>query len=85
VIEIEKISGSGNVYEDIGVENPEEMLLKAQLVGRIQQIIADRGWKQQEAARVIGMSQPELSNMLRGQFHGITEFKLMEYLRLVMA
>ena len=27
------------------------------------------------------MSQPKLSGMLRGQFHGITEFKMMEYLR----
>ena len=81
MIEIER--SSGNVYEDLGVENPEEMLIKAQLVGRIQQIIADRGWKQQEAARVIGMSQPKLSNMLRGHFHGITEFKMMEYLRLL--
>ena len=51
--EVEKIAienSSGNVYEDLGFENPEEMQIKARLVAKIQQIISDRGWKQQEAA-----------------------------------
>ena len=36
------------------------------------------GW--QQAARVLGMTQPKLSGMLRGQFRGISEMKMMDCL-----
>ena len=69
--------GSGNVYKDIGVANPEAMLAKAQLVLRISSIIDARKLTQREAAEIIGMPQPKLSTVLRGQFHGVSETKLM--------
>jgi predicted XRE-type DNA-binding protein len=72
--------GSGNVYKDIGVANPEAMLAKAQLVSRIASIIDARALTQREAAEIIGMPQPKLSNVLRGQFRGVSETKLMDCL-----
>jgi predicted XRE-type DNA-binding protein len=72
--------GSGNVYKDIGSANPEAMLAKAQLVSRIASIIETRGLTQREAAEIIGMPQPKLSNVLRGQFRGVSEAKLMDCL-----
>jgi predicted XRE-type DNA-binding protein len=77
-IEIEE--GSINVYADLGWPDAEEMFVKAQLATKIREIIKNRGWTQQEAASVLGMTQPNLSKMLRGQFRGISETKMMEYL-----
>jgi len=42
------------------------------------QIIAERQWSQQQAATVIGLTQPKLSQMLRGQFRGISEGKMLD-------
>ena len=71
---------SGNVYADIGVAQPEAMLAKAQLAQRVGSIIAARKLTQREAAEIIGVPQPKLSNILRGQFRGVSEAKLMDCL-----
>lgn len=78
MIEIEK--SGGNVYADLGIPNADEMLVKAQLAMKIGEIIKARGWTQQQAADVLDMTQPKLSKMLRGQFRGISEAKMMECL-----
>ncbi|WP_322014474.1 helix-turn-helix transcriptional regulator [Paraburkholderia sp. J12] len=76
--EIER--GSGNVYADLDLPGAEEMLVKAQLATKIREIVDARNWTQREAAQVLGMTQPKLSNMLRGQFRGISETKMLECL-----
>jgi predicted XRE-type DNA-binding protein len=50
--------------------------VKAQLVREIGQIIRNRGLTQTEAAKILGLTQPKLSAVLRGQFRGISERKL---------
>lgn len=72
--------GSGNVYADIGVPDAEEMLLKAQLASRIADMIQSKGLTQSQAAELLGIPQPKLSLMLRGQFRGISEAKMLECL-----
>jgi predicted XRE-type DNA-binding protein len=69
-----------NVYEQLGFPDAEEMLVKAQLVSQIAEILRERGWNQQKAAKVLGLTQPKLSKMLRGQFRGISEMKMMDCL-----
>lgn len=81
MVKIEK--GSGNVFADLGLPDAEAMLIKSELVAKIAEIIRSRKLKQQEAAAILGMSQPKLSKMLRGQFHGISQAKLLEYLTLL--
>jgi predicted XRE-type DNA-binding protein len=71
---------SGNVYADLGLADAEEMLVKAQLASKIGEIIKSRRWTQQQAAEVLGMTQPKLSNLLRGQFRGVSEAKMLECL-----
>ena len=78
MIEIEQ--GSTNVYADLGHPDAEEMLVKAQLATKIGEILKSRNWTQQQAAEVLGMPQPKLSQLLRGQFRGISEAKMLEYL-----
>jgi len=71
---------SMNIYEQLGFPDAEAMLVKAQLVTQIAEILRERGWSQQQAAKVLGLTQPKLSKMLRGQFRGISEMKMMDCL-----
>ena len=72
--------GSTNVYADLGLDNAEEMLIKAQLATKISDIIKRRKLTQMQAAELLGISQPKLSGLLRGQFRGISESKMLECL-----
>ena len=78
MIDIEE--SGGNVYADLGMAHAEEMQIKAQLVAKIADIIKSRKWSQQQAAEVLGIPQPKLSRMLRGQFRGISEAKMIDCL-----
>jgi predicted XRE-type DNA-binding protein len=72
--------GSGNVYADIGVRNHEAMLIKAQLVAKIEELIKQRGLTQMEAGELLGLPQPKVSGLLKGNFRGISERRLMDCL-----
>ena len=69
-----------SVYAELGFPDAAEMLVKAQLVVKIAEIPRERGWSQQQAPRCWGMTQPKLSKMLRGQFRGVSEMKMMDCL-----
>jgi predicted XRE-type DNA-binding protein len=71
---------SGNVYADLGYENPEEMLLKAHLVMRLSQAIKAKGLNQYQAAEVLGIDQPKISALVRGQFRGYSLERLFKFL-----
>ncbi len=81
MIKIEK--SSGNVYADIAAKDADEMFIKAQLAAKIGEIIRSRDWTQQQAAKALGLTQPKLSNLLRGQFRGISEAKMLACLVLL--
>jgi predicted XRE-type DNA-binding protein len=72
--------GTGNVYADLGYGDADEMLIKAQLVTKIAEIIKSKGLTQTQAAELLEMPQPKLSNLLRGRFRGVSERRLMDCL-----
>ena len=72
--------GTANVYADLGYRDADEMLIKAQLTTKIAEIIKRKGLTQTEAAQLLGMPQPKLSNLLRGRFRGVSERRLMDCL-----
>ena len=72
--------GSGNVYADLGYENPEEILLKAQLVRLLSQAIKAKGLNQYQAAEVLGIDQPKVSALVRGQFREYSLERLFRFL-----
>jgi len=78
MIEIEE--SSGNVYTDLGMADSDEMIVKAQLAIQIGEIIKGHKWTQLQAAEVVGINEPMLSKMLRGQFHRISEAKMLDCL-----
>jgi predicted XRE-type DNA-binding protein len=74
--DIEK--GSANIFEDLRLPDAAEMQVKATLAAKIGEILKQRHLTQVQAAEILGMPQPKLSNMLRGQFRGISEAKMLE-------
>ena len=60
--------GSGNIFADLGLPDAEEMLLKSQIVMELSRLIKQRKLTQTAAAKLIGIGQPDLSNLLRGRF-----------------
>jgi predicted XRE-type DNA-binding protein len=72
--------GSGNVYEDLGFPNAEEMQAKAALASSILSIIEKKKWTQQEAAEILRISQSKVSLLSRGQFSGFSMEKLIKLL-----
>ncbi len=69
--------GSVNVYADLGRPDADEMLVKAQLASRIGEVIKRRRLTQVAAAEITGLPQPKLSGLLRGQFRGVSEAKML--------
>lgn len=72
--------GSGNVFKDLGFENPPEYKTKADLALRIIRIVEERNLTQEQAARLIGASQPDISKLKGGQLKGFTLDRLFSFL-----
>ncbi|MDE0159085.1 MAG: helix-turn-helix transcriptional regulator [Candidatus Dadabacteria bacterium] len=72
--------GSDNLFADLGYPEPEVHLLKAGLVTRIDRIIRRRKLKQVEAAKLLGLSQPDVSHLLRGDFRDYSVERLLRLL-----
>ncbi len=72
--------GGYNVFEDLGLPNAKDHLVKAQLVFKIDTIMKQRQMKQTEAATLFGVRQPDISKMLRGDFRQFSVERLMRFL-----
>ena len=73
-------ASSGNVFADLGFPNPDEALMKAQLAGRILELITDRKLTQKQAAVVLGIDQPKVSALLRGKLAGFSTERLLRFI-----
>jgi predicted XRE-type DNA-binding protein len=71
---------SGNVFEDLGMPDADEMLVKAELVLQISRIIEEEGLTQVEAAELLGVDQPKVSALLRGRLRGFSVERLTRFL-----
>ena len=72
--------GSGNVFADLGLADAEKLKIKSGLVIQITKAMRKLGLTQVEAARRMGIAQPKVSGMLRGDFSNLSERKLMNCL-----
>ena len=78
--DIPVIEGSGNVFADMGLPEPEEELTKAQLASHIQQVIKRRRLTQVTAAGLMGIDQPKVSALLNGRLTNFSSERLMRLL-----
>jgi predicted XRE-type DNA-binding protein len=72
--------GSGNVFADIGLGESDDRMAKAELARRIKSIVEHRHLTQAEAARVLGTTQPKVSDLLRGRLTGFSVERLIRFL-----
>ena len=77
---VEVHRSSGNVFADLGLPDAEKLKIKTGLVIEIRKAMRARGLNQQEAAKRMGIPQPKVSGMMRGDFTNLSERKLMDCL-----
>ena len=77
---IEVVPSSGNVFADLGIEDVEETLAKAEVASRICDIIIERKLTQAMAAAVLGVDQPKVSALIRGRLDGFSSDRLFRFL-----
>lgn len=70
----------GNVFADLGFPNPERERLKAHLTLRIYRLIKSRKLTQAAAGAILGIKQPHVSSLMRGQSGAFSVERLMEFL-----
>ena len=72
--------GSGNVFADLGVPQPEQELLKARLTLQIYRIIKERKLTQVKAGEILGIKQPHVSLLMRNRSGSFSVARLMDFL-----
>lgn len=78
--EVRVTEGHGNVFADLGLPNPEQELLKAQLTLQIYGILKGSGMTQVEMAKILGVRQPQVSLLMRNRYGNFSVGRLMEFL-----
>jgi predicted XRE-type DNA-binding protein len=73
-------AGSGNVFRDLGFPHPERERVKARLTLQIYRLIKDRGLTQTAAGEILGIKQPHVSGLMRGQSGNFSVERLMDFL-----
>jgi predicted XRE-type DNA-binding protein len=78
--EIKVQSSIGNVFADLELANSQELLLKAELVRQISQLITARKLTQMAVAELLGIEQPKVSALLRGKLSDFSTDRLFRFL-----
>jgi len=74
---------SGNVFEDLGITNPEMHLLKADLGIAILKILKEKKLTQEKASQILGVEQPEISKLKNGNYSRFRVERLFLFLNLL--
>jgi predicted XRE-type DNA-binding protein len=77
---IEITTSIGNIFADLGLSNPDEMLVKAELARKISNAISARHITQSEAAELLGIDQPKVSALMRGRLTGFSLERMFRFL-----
>jgi len=77
---IDFVESSNNIFADLKIEEPKEYQLKARLASMIYDSIKAKSWTQKHTAEVLGISQPDVSNICRGLLDHFSVEKLLGFL-----
>jgi predicted XRE-type DNA-binding protein len=73
--------GSGNVFANLGLDDADELLTRAQLGHAVRLILKAKKLKQREIAALLGIDQAEVSKLMNGQYHLFAEKRLFTFLK----
>ena len=72
--------GSGNVFTDLGLEDADELLIRAKLGHTVRMILEKRSLKQKEISELLKINQSEVSKLMNGKYHLFSEGRLFGFL-----
>ena len=71
---------SGNIFEDMKMHDADERLAKAELARLIRKEITHRGFTQSAAGELLGIKQPDVSDLMRGKLSRFSLSRLERFL-----
>jgi predicted XRE-type DNA-binding protein len=71
---------SGNVFADLNLPHPDDLLAKAELAAKIIAEIQRRRLTQGQAAAILGIDQPKVSALKQGKLSGFSIERLVRFL-----
>jgi len=77
---LELVRGSDNPFRDAGVPDADTKLLKADLSGKIIDILDKKGWSQRQAAKQTGIDQADICRIRNADLKGFTIDRLVRVL-----
>ncbi|MDZ8239307.1 MAG: XRE family transcriptional regulator [Nostoc sp. ChiQUE01a] len=72
---------SGNVFADLGLEDEEELFTRGKIGIQVLRLLKQRNLKQREISELLGIPQPEVSRLMKGEFQRFSEGKLLIFLK----
>lgn len=72
---------SGNVFADLGLDDADELLTRGKIGIQVVRLLQRRNLKQQEITKILGITQREVSDLMKGEFQQFSEGKLLNFLK----
>jgi predicted XRE-type DNA-binding protein len=72
---------SGNVFADLGLEDASELFMRGKIGIQVLRLLSQRNLKQREISELLGIPQPEVSHLMKGEFQRFSEGKLLIFLK----
>lgn len=76
----EFVKSSGNVFADMGLDDADELIIRAQLGQAVRQLLEAKNSKQREIAELLDIGQAEVSKLMNGKYHLFSEGRLFGFL-----
>lgn len=76
---------TGNIFAALGLEQPDELLARANLLDQVSSLIKKSGLSQREVAEKLGITQPMISNLITGRLSAFGTDSLLHYLSILRA
>jgi predicted XRE-type DNA-binding protein len=80
-IEPKSIDGSGNVFTDLELDDADELFTRGKIGIQVIRLLKTRNLKQREIGELLGISQPEVSHLMNGEFQRFSDGKLIVFLK----
>ncbi len=72
---------SGNIFADLGFEDADELFTRGKIGIQVLRLLKQRNLKQREISELLGIAQPEVSHLMKGEFQRFSEGKLLNFLK----
>jgi predicted XRE-type DNA-binding protein len=75
------INGSVNVFADLELDDADELFARSKIGVQVIRLLKTRNLKQREIGEILGISQPEVSHLMNGEFQRFSDGRLITFLK----